>query len=463
VLEIQLARFVSLEKIVILGRYVSLQNKGLFIITMQRSKTQKNTIQFLEEEKYYYVIDDVDYIQNVIFDNNKNIFLLGKLYPRYLNVHQNYINQGVFICKLFSNGKIDKSFGKDGFIKYYGKYFSIKQSNIVIDNYGNMYVLNNFTTTIRQFNVLKYRSDGKLDHTFGKDGIATILELYETYCEDIKLDDNGNIFITGSLEGDAGRYRHMFAAKFKSNGEIDKSFGNNGIIVYNRRSAGKSILVDKKGNVLVAGQCYMDRKSFVTLWKYDKKGSPILSFGKNSVLQENEYNSYAQYLNVDDNNNIYIVYEIFRKKSFNLNKLIIKKYDENGNVVKTFGKDGKIIVDIKNLDDTYSVLFLDDGNILLGQTWKKLMIKLMKFDQNGNLIKSFSNNGVWNYDLYFSGLISSSELESLKKDYKKREKRTRILSIEGIIADQNGNIYILLSLRNKNFAHPRNFIIKVNQ
>jgi uncharacterized delta-60 repeat protein len=88
----------------------------------------------------------------------------------------------------------------------------------------------------------------------------------------IYVDNTGKIYVTG-YSMNVGHY-DMVIWRYNSNGTLDNSFGNNGIVVHNNAAGvnsddgGNSIYVDSTGKIYVTGYSYNGSNDDIVIWKY---------------------------------------------------------------------------------------------------------------------------------------------------------------------------------------------------
>ena len=161
----------------------------------------------------------------------------------------------IVIRRFEANGEPDSGFGSQGTIEVtnsgawssYSNYFY--DSRVALQSDGKLVVAS--SANGEAFVLARYTSSGVLDTSFGTsgkvavDGNATGWIL--TGAKDIKIDGNGNIFVLGDED--------LVVAKFLPNGDLDETFGQNGIadISLEGYAYGSSLSLTSGGKILVTG------------------------------------------------------------------------------------------------------------------------------------------------------------------------------------------------------------------
>ncbi len=308
---------------------------------------------------------------NSIYVDNK-----GRIYVTGYSRNRNGDNDMV-IWRYNEEGKLDKTFGEGGIVVHdnaAGGKGDDEGNSIYVDNKGRIYV----TGYSRNRNgdndmvIWRYNEEGKLDKTFGQGGIV----VYNGGCgNSIYVDNKGRIYVTGY--SDNGRDRDMVIWRYNSDGSIDKTFGNKGIVVHDNAAGGKgndegnSIYVDNKGRIYVTGYSYNGRDRDMVIWRYNGDGSIDKTFGnKGIVVHDNaaggkgndEGNSIYVSKGWDEGNSIYVdkegrIYVTGYSDNGSNFDMVIWRYNEEGKLDKSFGKGGIVVYNGAAGDDAMDIGF----------------------------------------------------------------------------------------------------------
>lgn len=101
----------------------------------------------------------------------------------------------------------------------------------VMDSTGRIIVVGSVTSSTTDFTVSRYLADGRLDHSFGIQGIFNKeLGAFET-AKAVAVDTSNNIYIAG--EQFNGTAIEIFIVKVLASGQPDNAFGNSGVVISN--------------------------------------------------------------------------------------------------------------------------------------------------------------------------------------------------------------------------------------
>lgn len=364
----------------------------------------------------------------------------------------------LFICNAQNLGDLDTSFGNNGVTEYYiggsntpslWKGFSGEKLTVLPDNRffytGSTHwgcngtsgsnwggILARFTkdgspditfnnpqsyyfVNKGSYNVIKLCNDGKylvatsngfqkmdingnFDENFGINGVAENVSGYPYY--DIKeLSDGGFIIIGNKYDVSKNYYPVIY--KYTSNGILDTSFGNNGIVFFNDK---KNWVFDKvevttNGDIFIVGGKPIDpndttstRMQNVMVYKINKFGEPINTFGLNGFYLSNIYKYQNYYYNEVfchlDGDGLIISGDGYSTLLPSSKKIYMFKIQDNG-LAYNFSNGFKNIPIYMSCDD----VFFHNNKLYIfgtGPTTQKFIT--VRFDLNGNLDNNYNNN-----------------------------------------------------------------------
>ncbi len=138
--------------------------------------------------------------------------------------------------------------------------------------------------------VVRFRSDGGVDRSFGQDGVArTETGPFES-AQGIAVQSDGSIVVAGS-NSDAGRtVRRMLLVRYDATGVLDPSFGSGGVVVTQAapQSEATDVAVDPQDRLVVVGLGLDDANESGKSWvvvRHLPDGGRDSSFGEGGVVR----------------------------------------------------------------------------------------------------------------------------------------------------------------------------------
>jgi uncharacterized delta-60 repeat protein len=197
-----------------------------------------------------------------------------------------------------------------------------------------------------------------------------------------------------------------------SPGELDTSFGNNGIVIEsfsNYSDDAYALTVQPDGKILLAGSSYntgVNNDDF-TLVRYNTDGTLDSSFGSSGKVTTNTaYRDSAKTILLQPDGKILLAGEAYDNNTLEIDIALVR-YNTNGSLDTSFGVNGKVITDLTDLYDIANAVAIQpDGKIVLVGTAsyddnRQFDFAVVRYNINGSLDANFGNNGIIYTD--FSG------------------------------------------------------------
>ncbi len=169
----------------------------------------------------------------------------------------------LLLMRLNTDNTLDQNFGKAGYavVKYDGDAMG---TQILLQSDGTIVVVGKYKKySSYSLTVVRFQANGIIDSTFGENGVVI---------KDLRFYTSDDAFFNGRLQSDdklvvaadriGARTEHNFMAiRFTTTGQIDSSFGTNGLVdvdYYNKglKEYGQQILIAPNGDVLIGGQAF---------------------------------------------------------------------------------------------------------------------------------------------------------------------------------------------------------------
>ena len=337
----------------------------------------------------------------ILLDDNSMLVGVNSEFSQFGNTS----NRGFYVYKLLPNGNIDINFGLNGYL-----FFSNQGNSRSL--IGSLTKLNNDEILIHcllldENKIIKIDSNGEIIMTF------VIPSNFNIYYKNIGIQSNSKIVVSGQYyDGYNNKYS---LSRFNSDGTIDTSFGNNGIVIADitsyRFDIGASLRIQDDDKIIIVGKSYnVGNDLHAVITRFNENGIIDTSFGNNGTtitpLIENsdfgEYNDVKLYFDgtIIVGGNAY--YEGGTAGFFGVKPTVVK-YTSNGFLDNSFGEQG-----IVNFETIYganeylrTINIQSDGKIVIGggasypYPYYQTNFYLSRLNENGTLDIDFGNNGIF--------------------------------------------------------------------
>lgn len=351
---------------------------------------------------------------------------------------------GFFIARYLTDGKLDVTFGDSGYaITHFdfngsvddGYFLEVihavtiqPDGKIVAAGYGihgYFYDAEIGPVYNMSFLVARYLPDGTLDSSFGGDGTVDtdFGKLEEAYA--VVIQPDGKIIVGGSVAPAPGQPQELISdfcmVRYLSNGQLDQSFGNGGIVTTNFKDVDSetitSLAIQEDGKIVAGGknpELGNETKSEFVLARYQTNGTLDASFGDSGVIKT-DFGANGEQINdiVLQNDGKIVAAGISNNNSFIAN-MAIARYNFDGTPDQSFANEGRVSIKFEEgAARGSSVLLQSNGKILVsGYVFKGNIVDfaLARCLPNGSLDSSFGINGkvvtdLGGYDYSYSSIV----------------------------------------------------------
>jgi hypothetical protein len=304
-------------------------------------------------------------IGSISIDRNGNLVVVGTLYVKGYTAFQGdpnsfapIDNYDIMVAKFDSNGN---ALWRDQDTNPYKLYnFSLfdQGEDMTLDSQGNIYISGSVSGGGGA--VLKLNPNGSM--AWGK----TIGEDFDT-ANAIALDSRGNVYVTGEYGSDGYNLNQdAWAAKFNNAGGLQWAID---VVAGSQRDVGKDIAVDNNGNFYIVGrttQPIPNEDNVVSTWvrKFNQVNNQVQEDQnwtrkfpaiRSSSTQVNTYNS----VETDSVGNVYLAE--FQNQATGRDFSLIHKYNSAGNLIWKTPVQGPVNTVAEALDITFD----RNGNVIV--------------------------------------------------------------------------------------------------
>jgi len=222
----------------------------------------------------------------------------------------------------------------------------------------------------------RYTQSGQLDNSFGVNGIFSH-KIFSDVVYDMEVDLDDNVFISGVTFED-GEESKTFILKLDNNGDIDSSFAQNGVWISKAnkgRENFRSILIQADGKILIAGSYFdfnnLPLPSTSTITRLYPNGAIDSIFGIDGSASVNLTGGYnPRFLTLNSEEDIILGGFIVELEDPYPSNIVLIKYDSQGVIDQSFGTNG-IMIDETDIDERAPSIALQiDNKIVVGRRVK---------------------------------------------------------------------------------------------
>lgn len=273
------------------------------------------------------------------------------------------------LARYYPDGTLDLSFGSGGKVM---TTFPGSSSNIVysvaVQPDGRIVAGGNTRGAGRAFALARYNSDGTLDASFGNGGLVTTgIEGRDSYGQAIALQPDGRIVAVGSALRSIGSEDVAFAAaRYNADGTPDASFGNGGTVITPIgpvADAAESVALQADGRIVAGGVSLVGTTNMdFALVRYHQDGTLDTSFGNGGKVTTA----------IAAGNGQDLLHEIAIQPDGRIvaaghsaSEISLARYNPNGTLDRTLNGTGLITTDLEpNFSGANAVAFQSDGKIV---------------------------------------------------------------------------------------------------
>jgi uncharacterized delta-60 repeat protein len=191
-------------------------------------------------------------------------------------------------------GFFDTTFNSpNGFATYLTPYmYGERPGGVAIQSDGKIVVVDThaYNRNEAQIAVIRYNPDGSLDSDFSStQGITLYNSAYLSFATDVAIQRDGKIVVAGFRSADENLY-DLILLRYKSNGDIDSTFGINGEVIYTTNigfdgiDSVASLAIQEDGKILIATQAVANAQNMLLLLRYNPSGTLDTSFNESGIV-----------------------------------------------------------------------------------------------------------------------------------------------------------------------------------
>ena len=308
-----------------------------------------------------------------------------------------YLLSGPDLRRYDADGNIDTGFGNAGATDLnFNVTCMVLQPDekiIVAGDNGNDFVLTRF------------HANGLKDNDFGVNGMVTTdFGSSDEEISAIAIQSDLKIVVAGYSK--SSTHYDFALARYNPDGSLDNSFNTDGKVTtdfageYDKANA---MAIQPDGKIVLAGVSRDSLYNNFALARYDTEGNLDVNFGTDGKVTTNFEDSGSEGISISMQAGGKIVVAGNTGNDF-----AVARYDTDGTLDHSFDDDGKTITDIANRYDFAETMATGTGGEIIIVGTSDFDFALVKYNVDGNLDPSFSDDGIVTFTLGRSVEIANS-------------------------------------------------------
>jgi uncharacterized delta-60 repeat protein len=320
------------------------------------------------------------------------------------------------LARYLPDGSLDPVFDGDGRVTTDISGFADVATGIALQPNG--FVVAAGRTGDGDFAVVRYKRDGSLDASFDGDGKVTTDFGGVELGDDVVLQPDGKIIVSGWQEADDLGGGPWALARYDADGSLDATFGSGGKVLtdFGAAAFAYAMSIQHDGRIIVAGYTGVeDASDSVALARYLPDGSLDPSFGVDGKvvvdLGEGNFDAALDVVVLSDGG--IVVAGVVDVSGPDQPDFLLARFDSDGSLDTQgvdpyldtpFGNGGKVTTEVAGYDEALALAIEPGGKLLVaGDTSSdpsstSFEFALARYDLDGSLDETFGAGGVLTTD-----------------------------------------------------------------
>jgi uncharacterized delta-60 repeat protein len=248
------------------------------------------------------------------------------------------------------------------------------------------------------FALVRYNADGSVDLSFGSAGkVLTDLGTSSTeYAAAVAIQPDGRIVAAGASDAAGADTADVALVRYTADGSLDPSFGSGGKVLTDFGGASdraSAVAIEPDGKIVAAGASGDGVSDDFALVRYNADGSLDLTFGRDGkVLTDLRGYDTASAVAIQPDGRI--VAAGLSNGADPSYDFALVRYNADGSLDPSFGSGGAVLTDLggSNLDEATAVAIQQDAKIVAAGV-SDSDFALVRYNADGSLDRDFGSSG----------------------------------------------------------------------
>jgi uncharacterized delta-60 repeat protein len=262
------------------------------------------------------------------------------------------------------------------------------------------------------FALARYNPDGTLDTTFGTGGKVTT-NFADDHASALALQADGKLVAAGLTRDSSTSMTNFALARYNSDGTLDPTFGTGGTVIGGVAASVGALVVQADGKLVAAGSVVVSNNDFA-LARYNSDGTLDTAFGVGGTVTT-DFAGMFDVANAlvaqTDGKLVAAGSAVVSNDDFAL-----ARYNSDGTLDTGFGAGGKATTDFAGRFDAANALIVQSGMLVAAGTAtidSSSDFALARYNQNGTLDAGFGTGGKVTTDITGNGLYKGDGAHAL--------------------------------------------------
>ena len=318
---------------------------------------------------------------------------------------------GFFVARYLTDGQLDPGFGSQGLVTTTVSNREQRARAVALQSDGKLVVAGENRPGLPDddfdFTLVRYRTDGSPDPSFGDGGIVTATGVIGRAFT-VAIQPDGKIVVAGDVPG-ATDPADLRVARFNTDGKVDTDFGTLGMVtvdVAQANNCATNVIIAPDGKIIVSGDPIGSEGSPTTVMRLTTEGDLDDSFGDGGTLAISMPGLRAgDALALQADGKLVLVGHLETAVSpMRLPRFAVMRLLSGGDPDEDFGDGGLVITGFKTEgDQAHAVTIQPDGKLLVAGEVDLVnsAFGVARYDASGALDPSFGVGGKLFFDFDF--------------------------------------------------------------
>src|ERR1041384_1875259 len=308
----------------------------------------------------------------------------------------------MMVARYNADGSLDATFGSGGIVTTdIGTY--AKAWAVAIQADGKIVIGGRSGTVFQSdFTLVRYNPNGSLDTSFGTGGIVITSFGAFSQIEDVAIQSDGKIVVTGDAPG-LGTLSMFTLARYNTDGSLDATFDGDGVsqaipagFPVSPAIVPQAIALQTDQKIAVAGFC-VDSSLKFCVSRYNSNGLLDNTFDSDGLVMtdfDSSFGGFANDLSIQPDNKI-----VAAGQSFSPSGVIpaLARYNPNGSLDTSFDSDGRVTMpNSVQFEPTAFALQPNGKMVIVGRDFSLFFnsaFAIARFNSDGSMDETFGSGG----------------------------------------------------------------------